>query len=147
MIQYTYLEPRFVKRVPDVLEPGIIYVSMEFGTAIHSCCCGCGIKVVTPLEPDQWRLTYDGDTITLRPSVGNWDFPCQSHYLVTRNRVEEAEWWSRRRIQAARQLQKNSGDAFSGIEEDQPGMTESRITNSKPRGLFQRIASLFRDEN
>lgn len=48
MMRIRKLEHRFVRSVPRELESGILYVSMEYGTAVHSCCCGCGEQVVTP---------------------------------------------------------------------------------------------------
>lgn len=85
------IEPLFVKSVPRQLEAGVLYVSMEFSTAIHSCCCGCGHEVVTPLSPTGWKLIYDGESVSLRPSIGNWNLPCKSHYFITRNRIILAE--------------------------------------------------------
>ena len=89
-MKYDVLEPRFVKAVPRDLEPGVLYVSMEYGTVVHSCCCGCGFEVVTPLTPTDWRLTFDGESVSLWPSVGSWNLPCQSHYVIENNRVREA---------------------------------------------------------
>ena len=51
MIRFHSLEPRFVVTIPQALEPGVLYVSMEYGTVVHSCCCGCGLEVITPLTP------------------------------------------------------------------------------------------------
>lgn len=81
------LDPTFVTYVPLDLEDGLLYVSMEYSTAVHLCACGCGTKTVTPLATDGWTLTFDG-TATLRPSVGNGQSRCRSHYLITRDRVE-----------------------------------------------------------
>ncbi|WP_353963011.1 DUF6527 family protein [Streptomyces sp. NBC_00365] len=39
--------------------------------------CGCGRKVVTPLAPQEWKLTLDGVSVSLHPSIGNWSFPLQ----------------------------------------------------------------------
>ena len=72
----------FVTFAPAALAPGVLYVSMEYATVLHACCCGCGNKVVTPLAPERWSLTYDGRHITIVPSIGNWSFPCQSHYWI-----------------------------------------------------------------
>ena len=72
MIQHKTLDHSFVDSFPDTLAPGILYVSFEYGSAAHSCCCGCGEEVVTPLTPTDWNITYDGETITLHPSVGSW---------------------------------------------------------------------------
>lgn len=87
MTRLMRIRPEFVTFVPQELEPGVVYVSMEYATVLHLCCCGCGNQVVTPLAPARWRLTFDGESISLSPSIGNWSFPCQSHYWITRNQV------------------------------------------------------------
>lgn len=81
------LEHRFVEHVPEQLEEGVLYVSIPFETVIHKCCCGCGKEVVTPLSPSAWKLTFNGETISLYPSIGNWSFECKSHYWIKKNRV------------------------------------------------------------
>lgn len=106
MIRHNQLTPCFVKGVPRILEPGILYVSMEYGTVVHSCCCGCGLEVVTPLTPTDWRLTFDGEAISLWPSVGNWNLPCRSHYVIQGNRVVEAGQWDKAQIDAERRRDK-----------------------------------------
>jgi len=100
MIRHQAIEPRFVKTVPRQLEPGVLYVSVEYGTVVHACYCGCGQEVVTPLTPTDWRMTYDGETVSLWPSVGNWNLPCRSHYVIDRNLVVEQGAWSQARIEA-----------------------------------------------
>ena len=92
----------FSEFVPDVLEEGTLYVSVQYATVVHKCCCGCGNEVVTPLSPRDWTLMFDGKTISLHPSIGNWSFPCQSHYWIRNNRVQWAEPWSQERIDAGR---------------------------------------------
>jgi hypothetical protein len=81
------LEPAFVTYVPGDLEQGTLYVSMEYSTAVHLCACGCRTKTVTPLATDGWTLKFDS-TVTLRPSIGNGQSPCRSHYLITRDAIE-----------------------------------------------------------
>jgi len=81
------IKPEFVTFVPEVMQPGVAYVSMEYATVIHLCCCGCGNKAVTPLAPGRWHLMFDGESISLTPSIGNWSFPCQSHYWIRQNQV------------------------------------------------------------
>lgn len=90
------IEHRFVEYIPssDQLEKGVLYISMEYGTAVHKCMCGCGQKVVTPFSPTDWKLTYDGESVSLYPSIGNWNFECQSHYWVKNGRIVIAESWS-----------------------------------------------------
>lgn len=96
------LSHRFVTSIPEVLDDGVIYVSIGFATAIHKCCCGCGKEVVTPLSPTDWKLIFDGQTVSLDPSIGNWSFPCCSHYWIRRNKVVWARRWSRKEIEAKR---------------------------------------------
>ena len=93
MSRAQYFEPEFVIAVPETLNEGVLYISMPFATAIHLCACGCRSEIVTPLRPGQWRMIFDG-TITIRPSIGNWSFPCRSHYFIDRNRVVWAPTWS-----------------------------------------------------
>ncbi|MEF9417178.1 DUF6527 family protein [Ralstonia sp. SM1864_UCD524_TZ4] len=114
MIRHTQLEPRFVKTIPRDLEPAVLYVSMEYGTAVHSCCCGCGNEVVTPLTPTDWTLTFDGEAVSLWPSIGNWNLPCKSHYVIKRSRVIEAGPWSRDRVEAAQKREKVEKAIFYG---------------------------------
>lgn len=96
------LQHKFVKSVPDNMENGVVYVSVDFSTAIHKCCCGCGKEVVTPLSPVGWKLIFNGETISLYPSIGNWSFDCQSHYWITENTVEWASKWDKKKIEAGR---------------------------------------------
>ncbi len=94
------LEHRFVRSVPRELEPGILYVSMDYGTAVHSCCCGCGEQIVTPFSPTAWKMLYDGESVSLTPSVGNWQLACRSHYVISQGRVIEAGNWSKAQVEA-----------------------------------------------
>jgi hypothetical protein len=96
---------KFVTFIPDHLEDGIIYISMEYAVAIHKCCCGCGNEVVTPLSPTDWKLTFDGETISLYPSIGNWNFKCQSHYWIKNNEVEWAPKWTKEEIERGRKIE------------------------------------------
>lgn len=86
-MRLNFLKHEFVEKIPPTIEAGIIYISKKRPIAVHSCCCGCGGKVVTPLRPMDWELTDHGDSISLRPSIGNWSFKCQSHYWITKGKV------------------------------------------------------------
>ncbi len=79
------LEHRFVRFIPDQLETAILYVSIEYRTATHLCCCGCGDKVVTPISPADWELTFNGRTVSLWPSIAGGR--CKSHYVIRQGRV------------------------------------------------------------
>ena len=81
---------RFVEFMPEHLEPDVIYVSLRFALVSHKCACGCGEEVVTPLSPRDWQLIFNGDTVSLYPSIGNWSFRCRSHYWIDQNRALRA---------------------------------------------------------
>src|SRR2546423_1582885 len=94
---------RFVTSAPADPEPGVLYISIEYDTTIHLCACGCESQVVLPLHPTAWRLTYDGDSISIFPSVGNWSFPCRSHYWIERGRIRWAPSWTDAEVTAGRE--------------------------------------------
>jgi hypothetical protein len=102
MKRMTNLTHKFVEFIPEIMEEGTLYVSMENATVIHKCCCGCGNEVVTPVSPTDWQLTFDGRAITLYPSIGNWGFDCRSHYWIRGGKVKWSGQWSDEEIEAGR---------------------------------------------
>jgi len=114
MSRNDVLKYEFVRLIPDVLQPGTIYVSTDYSSAAHLCCCGCGYEVVTPLSPTDWNITFDGESVSFHPSVGNWGFPCQSHYWIRHNRVEWAGRWTTEQIKAGRERDSRAKDIQFG---------------------------------
>lgn len=102
-MKQTRLSPQFVEFIPDQLDDGVLYISERFRTCSHKCCCGCGDEVVLPLSPAEWQLTRDGDFVSLWPSVGNWDYPCRSHYVIRRNQVRWAASMTAHQIRRVKQ--------------------------------------------
>jgi len=102
----------FVGLAPKQLEEGVLYVSVEYGSSLHNCFCGCGIKVATPFTPTDWELTFDGDTVSLSPSVGNWDLPCRSHYVIERDVVHWAGDMTREEIERGRAADRRRKAAY-----------------------------------
>lgn len=94
--------PKFVSRVPPEIEEGIIYISTEVNTAVHLCPCGCKTEIITPIDPSEWKFTYDGETISLYPSVGVWGAECKSHYWIKRNHIEWARTYMEIEIEEVR---------------------------------------------
>lgn len=87
MLRKKKLKHQFVDSVPATLQEGVLYVCPKHNIVSHLCACGCGHRIDTPLDPKEWKLTYDGETISLYPSIGNWDLPCRTHYFITNNNV------------------------------------------------------------
>jgi hypothetical protein len=108
------LRHEFVEFIPEAIEEGKIYVSIDYATAVHKCACGCGKEVVTPLSPTDWKLIFDGKTVSLDPSIGNSSFPCRSHYWVRNNRAVWAEDWSQARVDANRVHRPRAKDRYYG---------------------------------
>lgn len=81
------IEHEFVEFIPKERLERVLYVSIPCATAVHNCFCGCGTKVVTPIGPARWHLLFNGETVSLNPSVGNWAYPCRSHYYIKNDTV------------------------------------------------------------
>lgn len=135
------LQHKFVEFIPEKVEEGILYISIEYCTAIHKCVCGCGSEVVTPLSPTDWRLTFNGKTITLHPSIGNWNFECQSHYWIQKNQIQYARNWKESEIKNSRRRDKAAKEFF--YNDDKTSKTEgmvtinSRLSKTKLWGKFK----------
>jgi hypothetical protein len=91
-----------VHYMPKELEPGILYVSEEFDIAMHLCACGCRSKVKTPLGPTEWSMKETKSGPSMRPSIGNWQQACQSHYWITGGKIVWGEKWSPEQIATGR---------------------------------------------
>jgi hypothetical protein len=94
-----------VEYIPKTLEPGVLYVSEEFGAALHMCACGCGNKVSTPIGPTDWAVEDTPGGPTLEPSVGCWQLPCKSHYWIREGRIVWSGAWTPEQIAAGRQAE------------------------------------------
>jgi hypothetical protein len=101
-----------VKYLPKDLSEGILYVSSEYSVAGHLCACGCGTKVITPLGPAEWTFSERNELPTLRPSIGNWQLPCRSHYVITEGQIRWAGNWSDAQIIAGRQAEQQRRKAY-----------------------------------
>ena len=81
---------QFISEIPQSPQERILYISIKYKVAVHLCACGCKNKVVTRLSPKDWKLTFDGVSATLYPSIGNWNFNCKSHYWIENDTVIKA---------------------------------------------------------
>lgn len=137
------MKPEFVEFIPDSLINGVIYVSIPYGTVVHNCACGCGSETVTPLSPNEWALTYDGESVTLYPSIGNWCLPCRSHYWIRNNQVVWAPQWSEAQIELGRKLEVSDETAY--YEEMEKAVPSAAvISGTKSAGRFQKFWSRLR---
>jgi Family of unknown function (DUF6527) len=102
------ISPQYVDYIPRELEDGMLYISKQFQTASHRCCCGCGTKIVTPLRETEYTLLERNGLVSLLPSIGRvvWaskmtqeqirrgraydDALKEAHFTKT-----ELPWWNR----------------------------------------------------
>lgn len=144
MRQLIVLETEFVRSIPNRLAEHTLYVSMEYATVAHKCFCGCGQEVVTPLTPTDWKLTYDGVSVSLHPSIGNWNFPCRSHYWIVKSKVRWAGDMSQEKIDGVRaQDRRAKAGYFDELEKTAvPTPTaKPEMPKAGPKSWFSRLWS------
>jgi hypothetical protein len=135
----------FVEFIPEELKERTLYISKAYGTAVHKCCCGCGREVVTPLSPTGWQLTFDGKSVSLSPSIGSWSLPCQSHYIITKNRVVWAPQWTKDQIARGRAQEARARERYyaaardAAVQDAAPPSASDRQKES----VWQRIKRWF----
>jgi Family of unknown function (DUF6527) len=81
------IQHKFVKVIPEIIEEGILYISLDYRTAIHRCPCGCQEEIITPFSANDWTLQFYGEVVSLSPSIGNFQLPCRSHYFIVKNNI------------------------------------------------------------
>jgi len=105
-----------VQYLPKQLSPGILYVSEKYSVAGHLCACGCGNKVVTPLGPAEWSFSEEGGLPSLWPSVGNWQLPCRSHYIISHGHINWAGAWTDAQVLAGRRAEEHRRQAYYAVK-------------------------------
>lgn len=129
----------FIDDIPARLEDGKLYVSIRYRTAVHLCACGCGNKIVTPIKPAKWHLTFDGTTVSLTPSIGSWQFACRSHYWIRKNMVCWAKPWTDEQVHEGRESDARELRAYL---ESRRATEEERTTTAAALdsgGMFSRV--------
>ncbi|WP_366526387.1 DUF6527 family protein [Ferrimicrobium sp.] len=140
------IEPIFFDVIPAELQPAKLYISIEYGAVLHLCCCGCGRTVSTPLSPAQWRITYDGQSVSLHPSVESDGFACESHYVIQNNRVEWVERLPKQSAQSRRLADHRAVESyFEDRTSAKNGPTEISDTDKRSRrSWLQRLKRFWR---
>ena len=131
--------PDFVDEIPNVPEHGKLYLSCRYRAAVHLCACGCGAKISTPLHPTGWRLSYDGETVSLSPSVGNWSEKCQSHYVIRDSRIIWADRLPRDKILRIREQRQRELEDYYGV-----GRRPIAPPASRAKGFWAKVCDLVR---
>ena len=137
MSRLDRLSPVFVCTIPTQtdLVPGELYVSMKYGVVVHHCPCGCGQLSELTLAPERWHLSYDGEFLSLNPSIGNSRLHCRSHYWIRRNKVV----WCRPMTPVTSALAQKREDQERESKYDASGHAFSRL-----KKFFTKCWSRFR---
>jgi hypothetical protein len=98
-----------------------------------------------PISPADWQLFYDGDTVSLTPSIGNWGFPCHSHYWIKAGQIRWSHAWTDGQMVAGRarddrgRAQYFAAHAATTDQPSQPDQADARTPGS---GFWLRLRSL-----
>lgn len=142
----------FVGFIPAELQEGILYVSVQYAIAVHKCACGCGNKVVTPISPVDWQLLFDGESVSLTPSIGNWQFPCRSHYWIKSNKVRWAKAWTPEEVAAGKQREAREYERYFLSKRRVSNLTgqlaaEAQTERQLRNGLRAKVMQWLRHKN
>ncbi len=130
------IQIHFVDSIPkaDAIEEGHLYISLKYNMTSHRCASGCGQLVPLPLSPADWSLTYNGDTVSLSPSIGNGVLACHSHYFI---RDSHIIWASDMSASQARQQQAADAELLKRH-------IEERAENQYKMSFFKRVLAWLR---
>lgn len=140
MNRRNQIQHRYVEFIPKDLDEGVLYISTRFKTASHLCCCGCGNKVVTPLNPAKWQLFDHSSTVSLSPSIGLGSLPCRSHYWIRRSRIDWYPNMSAAQTHRAQQADEYASQVYTGERLPAPHDT----SGPPPTGRWQRLIGWLR---
>lgn len=138
------LEHRYVEFIPKELDEGILYISTRFKTASHLCCCGCGNKVVTPLNPAKWRLVDHGSTVSLSPSIGLGTFACRSHYWIRQSRIDWYPPMTDAQTSRAQRRDEYASQIYTGERAPPPPMQQQDLNKAQAGGWFRGLVDWLR---
>lgn len=126
-MKQSEMRAEFVEFIPEKLNEGVLYISEKYKTAAHKCCCGCGEEVITPLTPADWSIYREGNAVSMHPSIGNWNFACQSHYWIKKNRVVWARGMSKQEIEHVRKRDRKDKEAYIAYQNLMKEQSQSMI--------------------
>lgn len=121
-----------VSAIPETLQPSTLYVTTDRDVAGHLCACGCGREVITPLSPTDWSISFDRRGASLFPSIGNWAFPCRSHYFIRGGAVVWARGMSDMAIQQGRRQDRVRKQRYYEQHADRPPVYADQVHTSVP---------------
>lgn len=131
-----------VGSIPEVLKPATLYVTTDSDVAGHLCACGCGREVITPLSPTDWSLSFDQRGATLYPSIGNWAFPCRSHYFISNGAVVWARDMSDKAVAQGRRRDKARKQRYYEMQATPQATPDRQANEARPPPPLQEMTAV-----
>ena len=122
-----------VKYIPKDFELGKLYFSKKYGVAGHLCPCGCGNRIITPIDETEWSITIKKGRPTLYPSIGNWQLSCKSHYWITNGEIKWSYKWTDEQIMAGQQAEEERKKSYYN------NLEHNRNKQSTFKYIFKRL--------
>jgi len=137
-VKVQVVRPEYVEQLPEQLAEGVLYICEEFDLTAHKCCCGCGEDVYNKLGPGKWRIVKMSDgSVSLDPSVGNWNYACRSHYWIRKNRIVDAGRMSARAIREVQRRDRRDRDRYIARVNAQADVADEQSMNLWERTCTQ----------
>jgi len=135
----------FLQHAPEIK---VLLSTADGGRAVEGCLSCDEIAAARlgslPLSPIDWRLNFDGDSISVSPSVGNWSLPCRSHYVIDRSHVRWAGDWTYEQIEGGRSLERRRKKARHAPRVTTPTKDPELVrTNTDERAVAPRRTGLL----
>lgn len=128
-----------LNRVIDIAQRGVGRRLGKRRPGIHRIECG-EYGRYTRFSPRDWSMKFNGEAVSISPSIGNWSFACQSHYILDGGRVHWADRWSRERIELGRLLDRERKERHYKGEPTAPILAEPKVQAARlgPLARFAR---------
>ena len=68
-----------------------------------------------PLGPAEWSFLDSPNGPSLAPSIGNWQFPCRSHYWIQGGQVVWSAAWTPTQVQAGHRAEEERRRAITTV--------------------------------
>ena len=145
--------PRFVRAIPidgRQIEEGYLYIALQYNTIVHRCPCGCGGLSEIGLAPGLRTFEYDGEKVSLWPSIGARSLKCRSHYWILGNEVvwgeelpERLDKWYEAKRREAQIKRRQSGIGSIEASGWSDADAETREGDSTGRFWLNRIVAVW----
>ncbi|MEZ4977362.1 MAG: DUF6527 family protein [Flavobacteriaceae bacterium] len=88
-------------------------------------------------------MLYDGESVSLKPSIGNWSYDCQSHYWITKDEIRWSTSWTKEEIDSVRKHEISERQSYfenkKPVEEELENVPIAQEKFDKNRSWLSRL--------